>query len=58
MKEKIVRIRIDENIYKDYKFLCVDLDLSIPKQTEMLIKQFLQVQRDNLKIIKTMKGLK
>ncbi len=58
MTQKIVRIRIDEHIFKDYKLLCVDLDLSIPKQTEKLIEQFLQVQKNNLKIMKTIKGIK
>jgi len=52
MKEKVVRIRISEDTFKKYKLLCVEMDLSIPKQTEQLINNFITVQSDNLNKIR------
>jgi len=52
MKEKVVRIRISEDTFKKYKLLCVEMDLSIPKQTEQIIKNFITIQTDNLNKLK------
>jgi hypothetical protein len=58
MKEFVVRIRISDDVYKKYKHFCIDNDLSIPKQTEALIKNFINVQECNNEIRKTLKNLK
>jgi len=42
MKEKVVRIRIPEILMKQYKMICIERDLSIPKQNAQLIKAFIQ----------------
>ena len=52
MSEKIVRIRIEENLFRKYKVLCVEMDLSIPRQTEELIKKFIDIQMENLNLKK------
>lgn len=49
MKERLLRIRIDNELYLKFKHLCVDLELSIPKQTQKLIEHFVSVQYENNK---------
>jgi hypothetical protein len=57
MKKKgWLRIRIDDDLLKKYKVLCVKNDLSIPKQTHSLIKNFVFVQEENLKIMDECNG--
>lgn len=46
-EEKVARIRIHPHLYKRYKILCAKNDLSIPKQTEALIRKFVEVQEEN-----------
>ena len=47
-KKVWLRVRIDEQILKEYKILCIENDLSIPKQTNEIIKNFVRIQKDNL----------
>lgn len=42
MSERIVRIRIRETLYKRYKVLCAMNDMSMPKQTEDIIRNFIK----------------
>lgn len=43
------RIRIPENLYHRYKVICAELDLSIPKQSAELVRQFVEIQEENKK---------
>jgi len=52
MKEKEIRFRVPNTLYKNYKLLCIELDLSIPKQTAALIKAFVETQEHNIKMLK------
>ncbi len=49
MNEKSIRIRIPEFIFKKYKIICAQKDLSIPKQTSAIIKEFIQIHEENEK---------
>lgn len=40
MSERIIRMRMQDEVYKKYKKFCIDKDLSISKQTENLILNF------------------
>jgi len=42
--EVAVRIRISPHLMKRYKILCLHLDLSVAKQTESLVRQFVEAQ--------------
>jgi hypothetical protein len=53
--EKIIRMRIPNILYKRYKVICAKLDLSMPKQNAELIRQFVEVQEKNAKIIENIK---
>lgn len=50
MDKKQHKFMINEDVLKSYKHLCIDLDISMGLQTEQLILQFIQVQKDNVKI--------
>lgn len=52
MTEKIVRMRIPSEVFKEYKKICVELDLSVPKQTLAIIENFVKIQRDNIEKLK------
>lgn len=46
------RVRIPDDLYKRYKVICTELDLSIPKQSAELVRQFVEIQEENKKRIK------
>jgi len=52
MKEKEMRFRISEDLYDEYRKICISLHLSIPRQTAELIRYFVSMQEDNLEKIK------
>lgn len=51
MKERVVRIRIHDHLFKRFRLLCVTNDLSIPKQTAALIRKFVEIQEENNRIL-------
>jgi hypothetical protein len=55
MTQKVVRIRISEVVFKKYKLLCVEKDLSIPKQTTQLIRKFVEIDEENKRLMKDMR---
>ena len=52
MAEKFISLRVDENIHERYKKLCDELGLHMGKQVEILLRQFVDIQENNLKMIK------
>ena len=48
-KERVIRLRIPNDIYLRYKVLCAKMDLSMPKQVTELISKFLEVQEKNVR---------
>lgn len=48
MKQKELRFRISEDLWKRYKHVCVERMLSVPKQSTALIKKFVEIQEENL----------
>jgi hypothetical protein len=56
MNDHEIRLRIPHELYKKYKLICVEMDLSMPRQTAQIIEQFVKIQNDNLKVKKQLKG--
>jgi|HubBroStandDraft_4_1064222.scaffolds.fasta_scaffold237766_2 hypothetical protein len=56
MKDRMVKMRIREDIYLRYRAFCALKDLSVPKQTTQLIEQFVKIQEENDLKIKHAKG--
>ena len=57
--EKEVRFRIDEELYYRYKLVCLQLKLSVPKQScEKLTSHFIHVQEDNIERMQELEKLK
>jgi len=54
-KEHLLRVRIPKDLYKRYKLLCVEGDLSVPKQTAEIIRHFVEIQESNIEKIKNVK---
>lgn len=51
MKEKVIRMRVHEHLYKRFKVICAEKDLSMPKQTAELVRKFVEIQEENSKRI-------
>lgn len=47
-----VRIRIDEDVLKRFKVICIHMELSVPKQTSELIRSFVEIQEANIEKMK------
>lgn len=54
----MIHIRIDESVLKEYKHICIELDLSGPKQIVNMIENFNQSQNENLKIKRKLNKIK
>lgn len=52
MEEKVVRLRVHPHLYKRFKVICAQMELSIPKQTAELIRKFVEVHEENAKLLK------
>lgn len=55
MRMKVLRVRIPDELYKQYKILCVNLELSLPKQTTQIIESFVLMQQENYEKLKGLK---
>jgi len=55
MESKELRVQIPKELHTKFKILCIEMDLSMPKQTAQLIEQFVTIQEDNLKKMKNAK---
>ena len=51
----MMRLRIPEDVWKRFKTLCIQLDLSVPKQTTHLMRNFCDIQEENLEKTKKAK---
>lgn len=47
MKERVIRMRVHEHLYKRFKIICAEKDLSMPKQNAELIRKFVEIQEEN-----------
>ena len=56
--QRNVNFKIDEELYKRFKIICVQMNLSLPKQNIALIEAFVNVQEENMKILNEMKDRK
>jgi hypothetical protein len=56
MREDWIRIRIDHELFQRYKIVCIKNDLSIPKQTHEIIKNFVDIQESNLEKLEIRDG--
>ena len=52
MEERVVRIRIHPHLFRRFKIICAENDLSIPKQTMELIRKFVDIQEENSRLVK------
>lgn len=51
MKERVVRMRVHEHLYKRFKIICAKNDLSMAKQNAELIRKFVEIQEQNDKLM-------
>jgi hypothetical protein len=47
MRDKILRLRIPYELFTRYKILCIQKELSLPKQTAELIRKFVEIHEEN-----------
>jgi hypothetical protein len=49
---KMLAVLIPEDLLKRYKHICIEMNLSKPKQTEAILRHFVEVQEDNIAKLK------
>jgi len=52
MDYKELRFKISAELFKKFKLICVEKDLSLPKQTSELLRKFVEIDEQNKKLIK------
>lgn len=50
MRERVIRMRIPEDLYKRFLHICVDRQLTAPKQMTELLRKFVEVTEQNIKL--------
>jgi hypothetical protein len=50
--ERVIRFRIHEKLLRRYRSLCAELGISAPKQTTAIIREFVEIQEENIKQMK------
>jgi hypothetical protein len=58
MKDKMLHMRLPEEVMKEFKIICIEMDLSIPKQTTAIIVNFVKIHRENKRRIEEAKEKK
>lgn len=56
-ERRIIRIDLSEVDFRKYKVLCAIADVSMTKQTNVLIKHFIEESEKEVKIIRTDKNI-
>ncbi len=51
MTERIIRVRLTEELFRKYKVFCAINDLSMTQQTERIVRKFIGEQNEDVKII-------
>jgi hypothetical protein len=52
MKETELRLRLPDNLHRRFKIVCIQRQLSVPKQVAELIRKFVEVRENDQKLIK------
>ncbi len=47
MKEHVIRLRLPAFVYKKFKVICAENDLSMPKLNAQLIRNFIEIDDMN-----------
>lgn len=55
MSDKFIRVRLTEDLFRKYKVYCAMNDLSMTQQTEHIVREFIKVQNEKIKIISVIK---
>jgi hypothetical protein len=50
MSNVFIRVRIPKEIYKRFKLHCIEMNLSIPRQTTEFFRKFVEVQDENKRL--------
>jgi len=51
--ERMIRVRIKEDLFRKYKVYCAINDISMTDQTMKIVSDFIRSQSENIKIIST-----
>lgn len=52
MQERMMRLRLKDEVFRKYKVYCAINNLSLTQQTSLLITKFVEEQQQEVKIIK------
>ncbi len=55
--EYFVRVKLSGDVLKRFKILCINNELSIPKQMSEIVRNFVEIHEENNEKIKKIKGL-
>jgi hypothetical protein len=55
MSDKFIRVRLNDELFRKYKVYCALNDRSMTQQTEHIVREFIKVQNEKVKIINVVK---
>jgi hypothetical protein len=48
-----IRVRLNDDLFRKYKAFCAIDDISMTQQTQKIVSEFIRLQNEKIKIIKT-----
>lgn len=56
MEDRIIRVRLKDEVFRKYKVFCAINDISMTDQVNKLVKKFIEEQNEKIKVINVAKS--
>lgn len=56
MEDRIIRVRLKDEVFRKYKVFCAINDITMMDQTYKLVKRYIEEQNEKIKIINIQKS--
>ena len=56
-KKKWLRVMLDDDLMRNFKIICLEMNLSVPKQFSEIVRKFVEVQKENVEKLKKAKDV-
>lgn len=56
MEDRIIRVRLKDEVFRKYKVFCAINDISMTDQVNKLVRKFIEEQNENIKVINVCKN--
>lgn len=55
MEDRIIRVRLKDEVFRKYKVFCAINDITMTDQVNKLVRKFIEEQNESIKVVKVTK---